>query len=137
MEGLLTNLESLTYEHARTDLNAITKIFISRKIRKIWKLLETYGNSWKTQVLWEIDLWLRAREDYTFIPWTSVSKNLTVGDLIHMHLCKVAAIHVTIYVDIVLDVPGNFHRNACIEVVSKVVNYSGLYFPQIFRTKRS
>ena len=44
-DRVLTNLESLTYEYVRTDLNAITKIFISRKIRKIWKLLET----WKFQ----------------------------------------------------------------------------------------
>ena len=41
-DRVLTNLESLTYEYVRTDLNAITKIFISRKIRKIWKLLETW-----------------------------------------------------------------------------------------------
>ena len=34
-DRVLTNLESVTYEHVRTDLNAITKIFISRKIRKI------------------------------------------------------------------------------------------------------
>ena len=40
MKGFLTNLESLTYEYVKTDLNAITKIFISRKIGKI----ETYGS---------------------------------------------------------------------------------------------
>ena len=34
MEGLLNNLESLTYEYVGTGLNAITKISISKKNKK-------------------------------------------------------------------------------------------------------
>ena len=40
IKEVLTNLESLAYKYVRTDLNAITEIFFSRKIRKLWKLHE-------------------------------------------------------------------------------------------------
>ena len=41
VKGVLANLESLTYKYLTTNLNTITKILFSRKIKKIWKLLET------------------------------------------------------------------------------------------------
>ena len=41
VKEVLANLECLTYKYVRYDLNTITKICSSRKIRKILKLLET------------------------------------------------------------------------------------------------
>ena len=73
VKGVLANLESQTYKYVTTDLNTITKIFFSRKIKKLWKLLETsrfqenasaLGNAFRTSYA-SMDLWIHIYNPYT------------------------------------------------------------------------
>ena len=43
VKGVLANLKSLTYKYVTTDINAITKIFFSRKILKITRNIGVPG----------------------------------------------------------------------------------------------
>lgn len=96
VKGVLANLESLTYKDVTTDLNAIPKFFLQKNKKSLkitWNIKEV-SEKRKRFGQWIYDL-LLARIICS-IPLTSVSKKLTVWDLIHMSLSQTFC-HMTIW----------------------------------------